>query len=95
MYSGVIPSSGAECNSKVGTATFTASIDLGASHTFTISNTYAGSVGIVTMYCNSDSVLQIQTIVWTSEISIAITVRNLGPDSVGPILFTFSFMSFN
>jgi len=97
-YYSTVPSSGATCNSKVGTASFTTTIASGSTNTFTISNNCAGTVGIVSMTCATTvtgAIVQIQSITWTLNTNIAIVVRNVGSQSTGSVLFTFSFMSFN
>ncbi len=97
-YSGSIPVSGSTCNSKVGTASFTATITSGSTNTFTIANNCAGTVGIVSMTCattTTDAIVQMQSITWTANTNIVIIVRNVGASPTGSVTFTFSFMSFN
>jgi len=98
-YYDTIPSSGSTCNSKVGTASFTATtISNGDTFTFTINNTHAGTVGTVSMTCSTDvtgAIVQMQSITWNQNSDITIVVKNVGSQSTGSVTFKFSFMSFN
>lgn len=85
---------------KVGNVTFTG-VDIAGTATvaFTITNTVAGTAGLVSMYLNnqaSDSIPVIQNVTWNVGVSIVIDVENLSTaTATGVSNFSFSFISFD
>lgn len=88
---------------KVGTATFTGvTIGAAAAQDFTITNTRAGSAGLVSL-ANATGGLwgdgsdpKIENIIWNAGVNIIVRVRNYSAaTTTGPSTFTVMFHSFN
>lgn len=103
-YSGTITNSGASntvtLNSKVGTVTFTGqTLSANATLTLTITNSSAGSVGIVNLYSNQSAGLLtsavIQSVTWNVGSNIVVVLSNVSATVAITNDFVLSFVSFN
>jgi len=110
IYTGILTATSgtttATLNGKVGTVSFTGGFTLlsGSSQTFTINNSQAGSVGLVSLIiglntAQSGASILVQSVTWTSGSNIVVTIFNYGGSSFTATpttnILSISFISFN
>ena len=103
LYTGIVASTGPSntvtLNSKVGRVGFTLqSCASNSTLTLTVNNNVAGSSGLVSVQCATNTVSSnpiVQSVVWTANTNIVVVMYNAGTASTGSVTWVVDFISFN